>query len=306
MPSHEAVYKCNSSRVHHAHNPQHHQHQIGHLLDPGLRDPLVVQVRRVHVHERDAGHAADEGDEAVQVRAPGDGDGAAEAHEAGPEGVLLPLGEDVLLAAAVAEELALEDAHGGEELDGVADEHGEGVHELHGVDELRVLREVVDDLDLRVRAESGVAERADRGEDASDDEHDDAQQLLELLGGAHRRVDGDDEAYTLEGEDGRADGEGVRAGVEEPDGWLDSVVGEVPEVELPDVAEPDQDEYICEGGGEAQLGDVADEAQRDEQQRLECDEGLGAEGVGAVGDGSQEAKPVVRHEDQSRAHESQL
>ena len=68
--------------------------------------------------------------------------------------------------------MGLDYADSGEELNWFADEDGEGVDELYGVDELAVLREVGDDLDLRLFAESGVAERADGGEDYRDDEHD--------------------------------------------------------------------------------------------------------------------------------------
>ncbi|KUI61261.1 hypothetical protein VP1G_11293 [Cytospora mali] len=92
----------------------HHQQHIRQLLPLGLRDRPVVQEGRVHIHQRDTGDAADEGDKPVEVGAAGDGDGAAEAHEPRAKGVLLPLGEHVLLAAAVAEDAALEDPHGRE------------------------------------------------------------------------------------------------------------------------------------------------------------------------------------------------
>lgn len=206
----------------------------------------------------------------------------------------------------MAKDAALEDTHGGEQLDGVSDEHSEGIEELDGVDKARVLWEVVDDLDLGLVTKVGVAEGADGGEDAGDDEHDQAQEVLELLRVAHGGVDWDDEPDALEGEDGGANGQGVGARIEELDSGTHALGDEVGDVVLPDVAEADEDEGVGEGGGCPQFGDVADEAQRDQQQGLQGDEGLDAERVGAVGDGGQEAEPVVGDEDETGAHEAQL
>ena len=70
--------------------------------------------------------------------------------------VLDPLGPQAFLARVVAEELALHDSKGGEELDRVASQHGQRVEELHGVDKLAVLREIVNDLNLGVLAKRRV------------------------------------------------------------------------------------------------------------------------------------------------------
>lgn len=296
----------NGRRVKHAHNPQHHEYRVGDLLPRRRGDSLVVQEGRVDVYERYAGDTTDEGDKAVEVRAATDADGAAEDDEGGAEGVLLPFSQKILLAATVTKQPALEDTHGGEELDGVADKDGEGVEELHRVDKARALGEVVDDFDLGAVAKGGVAECADRGEDAGDDEHDQPQEVLELLRLAHGGMNGDDEADALEGEDGGADGEGVGARIEQLDGGTHAVRDEVGDVVLPDVAEADHDKGIGEGGGGAELRDVTDEAQRDQQQGLQGDEGLDAKRVGAVCDCRQEAEPVVGDEDETCADEAQL
>lgn len=134
-----------------------------------------MQKRRIDIDERHAGDTANQRDEAVEIGAAANGNSAAHHDEAGAKGILLPLGAEALFAAAVAKDLALEDAHGGEELDGVADEDGESVDELHGVDEAGGLGEVVDDFDLGALAKGGVAEGADGGEDAGDEEHDDGE-----------------------------------------------------------------------------------------------------------------------------------
>lgn len=246
--SHETTRNSDRRRVEHPNDPQRHEHPIGDLLPRRDSDGLVVQEGRVDVDERDAGNAPDEGDEAVEVGAAADADGAADDDEGGAEGVLLPLGQQVLLAAAVAEDAALEDTHGREQLHRVADQHGQRVQELHCVDEPRVLREIVDDLNLRTVAEGRVAQRPDRREDARDDEHHQPQQRLELLRVTHRRVDGNDEPDALERENGGADGQGVGLGIEQLDGGAHTIGGQVADVVLPDVAEPDEDEGVGEGG----------------------------------------------------------
>ncbi|GJC91331.1 hypothetical protein ColKHC_00157 [Colletotrichum higginsianum] len=265
-----------------------------------------MEVRRVDVHQRHAGKRSDEGDEAVEVGGAGDGHADAHGDEGCAECVLLPLGQQVLLPGAVAEDLALEDAHGREQLDGVADEDGEGVHELDGVDEAAVLRVVVDDFDLCAVAKGGVAEGADGGEDAGDEQHDAGQQRLKVLGLLHAGLDGDDEADALKGEDGGADGEGVGARVEEADGGVHAAGGEGRDVVPPDVGDADDDEDVGQQGGGPQLGDVADEGERDDDEGLQGDEGGRAERVGAAGDGLEEGEPVVGDEDEAGADEADL
>lgn len=119
-------------------------------------------------------------------------------------------------------------------------------------------------------------------------------------------MDGDDEADAFESEDAGADGEGVCGGVEEAYAGVDAARGEGGDVKVPDVEQADEDEGVGEGGCGAELGDVANEGERDEEQGLEGDEGRGAERVGAVGDGVEEGEPVVGDEDEPCADEAEL
>ncbi|GKT56019.1 hypothetical protein ColTof4_11570 [Colletotrichum tofieldiae] len=302
----EAGGQSDGRCIHHADEAEGHEGDVAHLFPPRLGNALVVQVRGVDVDQRHAGKGADERDEAVQVGRAGDGNADADGDERRAEGVLLPLGQEVLLAGAVAKDLALEDAHGREQLDGVADEDGEGVHELHGVDEAAVLRVVVDDFDLCAVAKGGVAQGADGGEDAGDEQHDAGQQGLKVLGPLHARLDGDDEADALKGEDGGADGEGVGARVEELDGRVHAAGGEGRDVVPPDVGDADDDEDVGEQGGRAELGDVADEGEGHDDDGLQGDEGGRVERVGAAGDGLEEREPVVGDEDEAGADEADL
>lgn len=61
-----------------------------------------------------------------------------------------------------------------------ADQDGEGVEELHRVDEFARLGEVGYDLDLCRVAEGGVAQGADGGEDHRHDRHHDVEDHVEL------------------------------------------------------------------------------------------------------------------------------
>lgn len=134
-----------------------------------------MQEGRIDIDQRHARDTPNQRDEAIQIRTTANSDGAAQHDQTGAEGILLPLGAEALLAAAVAKDFALEDTHSGEKLDGVADEDGEGVDELDGVDEAGGLGEVVDDFNLCAFAKGSVAERPDGGEDAGDEEHDDGE-----------------------------------------------------------------------------------------------------------------------------------
>ena len=133
-----------------------------------------MQQRRIDIHERHARKAANEGHKLIQIASSHNGNEAAEDRDTGAKGILFPLGSRGALArGSVAEEGRLDDADGGEELHGRADEDGHGVEELHRVDEFAALGEIRDDLDAGSVAEGGVAEGADGGEDDGYDDHDD-------------------------------------------------------------------------------------------------------------------------------------
>ncbi len=217
-----------------------------------------MQQRRVNVHKRHTRKTANQRNEFVEIAGARYGNDAAHQGGADAERVLVPLrGAGSLARGLLAEEGGLEDTGGGEELHGGAGEDGHGVEELHGVDEGAGLRVVADDLDGGAGAEGGVAEGADGGEDEGDDDHDEVEELGEVLWVHHGGLDGEEEADAFEGEDRRADGEGPGRGIEELDGGVHPRVGEGRDVVVPDVDQADEDEHVGEHGGGAKAGDVA-------------------------------------------------
>lgn len=195
-------------RIHHCPKAHRHDHHVPDLLPPRLGNRLVMQERRIDVHERDAGKATDQRDELVEIAGARYGNDAA--HEGGADAktVLIPLCGAGSLARGVPEEGGLEDAGGGEELHGGAGEDSHGVEELNGVDKAAGLRVIADDLDGGGGAEGGVAEGADGGEDQGDDDHDEVEELGEVLRVHHGGLDWEEEADAFEGEDRGADREG--------------------------------------------------------------------------------------------------
>jgi len=235
-----------------------------------------VQVGRVDVHQRYTGKASDERNELIKVTSSQDSDGTAKNDETRPEGVLLPLGHVALLAGCATKDLELDVAHGGEELHRCTDKNGHGVEELDGVDELAGLGEVGDDLDGDVLSESSVTEDTDRRENDGDDEHDDVEELAEVLGLLHAGLNGEDKADALEGEDGGPDGQREVTRVEEFDRWVETThLGDRRDIVPVDVRQADENEDIGEKGGRSELGDVSDERHGYQNSDLDTDESIG-------------------------------
>ncbi len=222
---------------------------------------------RIDVDERHARKAAHQRDEFIQIARPDPGDHGAEHDEHEAEDVLLPLDPAVVLAAA-GEELVLHDADGGEELQGRAEEDGQAVEELHGVDEPVVLGQVEDDDRLGGGAVRGVGERAHGGEEDGDDDHDEGEDEGEPPRLLHRFLDGDDETHAFEGEDGGADEERPGRRVEGGDVGDAALLHDRGHVVVVQVDQAEHDEDVCDEGGEPELADVADQAQRKEYDQL--------------------------------------
>jgi hypothetical protein len=270
---------CDSdkSSVTHRNNAKKHHANIESLLAAGLSNALIVEERRVDVDERYASSRTNNGNELVQIGGANDSDNTTQAHGASAQHVLLPLDRGGALASCLlTEQRGLDDTDSREELDGVAGKDGERVEELHRVDKLGVLREVGDDLDLGELAEGGVAEGANGGEDDGDDEHDEVEQLGEVLRLLHAGLNGQDEANAFEGENRAANGERESGRAEELDALVDSEFGQAADVVLPDVDHTDQDEDVGKKGGRSKFGDVADQCQRDQKNELQGNERVDA------------------------------
>lgn len=208
--------------IDHRNKPKNHHRNISSLSPRTLSNTNVMQIRRVDVHQRHTSKATNECNELVEIAGANTGNNTSKEDQDRPESVLLPLGEAVLLTRRAAKELKLDGTHSREELHRGTDQDGHGVQELYGVDELAGLGEVGDDLDGDVLAEGAIAQHADGGEDDGDDGHDDQEQLAEVLGMLHARLDGQDEADALESEDRGADRHGPVAGVELLDGRVEA------------------------------------------------------------------------------------
>ncbi len=155
-------------------------------------------------------------------------------------------------------------------------------------------------------AEGGVAEGPDRGVDDGDDDHDHAEEPLEVLRGLHRRLDRQDQPDALEGEDGGADRQRVVLRVEQDDRLVDALGRDRADVVVVDVREADRDEDVGQQRRGAQLGDVADEGERDQDDQLQEDQRGGREGAAAAADGLEEGQHVLRREDDAGADEADL
>jgi len=103
-------------RVDRGHRSKDHQRDVDTLLFPCLRACPVVQHSGIDVAKRDAGEAADECDEFVQVLCAEGADERAECDKQKSDAVLLPLDLRVGFAAAVLEDACLDDSGRREEL----------------------------------------------------------------------------------------------------------------------------------------------------------------------------------------------
>jgi hypothetical protein len=165
--------------------------------------------------------------------------------------------------------MAFKNTHRREELHWCANEHGDTVDELDGIDDWGILRVVGDDLDLGVHAKCGVAKSADRREDYGNETHDDIQQFREVLRRAHRSLNRKYEANSFEGEDCGPNGKGIMLWIEELDCWGDTICEKSQDVVVVDVSDSYQDADISQQGGSAKFGDVANEGERDKERDLD-------------------------------------
>ncbi|KIH90205.1 hypothetical protein SPBR_00264 [Sporothrix brasiliensis 5110] len=254
-----------------------------------VRHAPVVKIRRVDEEQRNTGQRPNEGHKPVEVAGAQHGDGTAGHRQRSAQGVLGPLDARVAFARAVvdstvarrrlgAEEAAVDDAHGGEELHRHARQHGNRVQTLHGLHEGAGAGVVVNDLGLGAGAKRCVAKRADGDVRRRDNGHDDAEQPAKPLGAGHGRLDGQDEADALKGKDGGADCQRIARRVEPQ---IDRLVHAPAarrngsHVVRVHVHEADGDEDVAEQGGGAEARNVAHETERDQHGHFESNKGVG-------------------------------
>lgn len=141
--SHSPLYPspyCDSSRINHRSKPNNHHERIAGLSQSRLRDPFVMQQRRIDIHEWHACETSNECHKFVQIASAQNSNEAAQNRDTSTKGILLPFGSRrALPRGSFAKKRRFNDAEGGKELHRCADEHSHGIEELHGIDELTVL-----------------------------------------------------------------------------------------------------------------------------------------------------------------------
>lgn len=262
-------------RVDHSHQPNNHHQNVTASCPRSFSHAFVVQVRWVDVHQRYARKATNKRNEFVEIAGANGRDHTAEKNESSAESILLPFRHAALLAGRTSENLELDSTHRREELHRRADKHCHGVKKLYCIDELAGLREIGDHLNGHIVAKSAVAQNTHGCEDDRDDEHDDVEQFTEVLGLCHARLDREYKPDALKCEDGRSNGHGEVARVEELNSRVETSHFADPGYIVPvNVGQADEDEDVSEKGRRAQFGDIADKGERDQCDELDANQGV--------------------------------
>jgi hypothetical protein len=231
-----------------------------------------VQHRRVDVDERNTGKASNKRHKLIQIIRTTPGNKCSADNDQESEPILLPLDLlGVFSASSGRKDTRFNNTDSGEELQRRGKQDGEGVQELHAVDELAVLRQVEDNHGLSARTVCCIAERAHGDKDRGDNDHNPAKDFGELFGVLHGFLDGDDEADSLEGENCCTDEERPVVRVEGADVG-DAAGRESEDVIVIQVDEAKDDEEVGNQSGSAEFCHITNHREGEEDEHLQQNE----------------------------------